>query len=335
MRTLGRRRKTFSYINVMLCLLLYGAIALFVGYSLIRLRRAHNPSFLNNKNVAQTFLKEDSRNLENHIWNLELRLYKQAHHYSNNTFDESNGEHKTHLVSKWRCSQHYHLLILVVSDALNYESRNSIRYTWGNQRLLMDSNATIYFLISKPGNIENARLLNKEQDAFNDILFGDINEDSDNLVYKTLFGLEWASKYCEFQFLFKTADNVFVSLAKIISIISTNYDKKEFVYSGHYVSNKKKDSPDYISGTGFIMNKNTVISLYHQLGTAPVSSTEDVYVGFLAKKASITPEHESNFEINSKDCIYVGSNVIKHTIMSPECMYQMFITCLQRGDCIM
>ena len=335
MRKLGRRRNTFSYINTMLCLLLYGAIALFVGYSLIRLRRAHNPSFLNYKSFAQTFRKEDSRNLENHIWNLELHLYKRAHHYSSNTFDESNGEHKTNLVSKWRCSQPYHLLILVVSDALNYEYRNSIRYTWGNQRLLMDFNATIYFLISKPSNIENVRLLNTEQDAFDDILFGDINEDSQNLDYKTLFGLEWASRYCEFQFLLKTADNVFVSLTKIVSIINSNYAEKEFVYSGHYVSNEKNDSPDYISSTGFIMNKNTVLSLYHQLGTAPVLSTEDEYVGFLAKKAFIKPEHEPNFEINSKDCIYVGSNVIKHPIMSPKCMYQMFITCLQRGDCIM
>ena len=335
MRNFGRRRKTFSYINVMLCILLYGGIALFVGYSLIRLRRVHNPSFLNNKNFAQIFRKEGSRNLENHIWNLELHLYKQTHHYSNNNFDESNGKHKTHLVSKWRCSQPYHLLILVVSDSSNYEHRNSIRYTWGNQRLMMDFNATIYFLLSKPSNIENERLLNTEQDAFNDILFGNINEDPHNLVYKTLFGLEWASKYCEFQFLLKTADNVFVSLVKVISIIKTNYDQKEFVYTGHYVSNEKSDSPDYISSTGFIMNKNTVISLYHQLGATPVLSTEDAYVGFLAKKALIKPEHEPNFEINSKDCIYVGSNVIKHTIMSPECMYQMFITCLQRGDCIM
>ena len=321
--------------NGLLCLLLYGGIAIFAGYSLIRIRRSHNPSFLKSLNFAKKIHKQENINPEDHMWNLELHLYKQASDYPSETFLKSDNEHKTNLVSEWRCSQPYHLLVLIISSASNYQRRNSIRYTWGNQRLLKNLNATVFFLISKQDSIENNMLIDEEQNAFNDILFAAVNEDSKNLVYSTLIGLEWASRCCEFKFLLKTYDNVYVSLNKVISIVTTNYDKKKFVYAGHYISSEQKDDPDYISGTAIIMNKKTVASLYYQSlnSASPLLHNEDAYVGMLAKKARIEPDHESNFEMYSNDCIYISSNVIKHPIKSPECMYQMFITCLLRRDC--
>ena len=322
-------------INGLLCLLLYGGIAIFAGYSLIRLRRSRNPSFLKSLNFAKKIPQQENINPEDHLWNLELHLYKQVNDYPSETFLKSNDEHKSNLVSEWRCSQSYYLLVLIISRASNYQYRNSIRYTWGNQRLLKNLNATIYFLISKQDSIENNMLLDQEQNAFNDILFSAANEDSKNVVYKTLIGIEWAKRYCEFKFLLKTYDNVYVSLNKVISIVTTKYDKKKFVYAGHYISSEQKDNPDYISGNGIIMNKKAVASLYYQSlnYASPLLHNEDAYVGMLAKKALIEPDHEPYFELHSNDCIYISSNVIKHAIKSPECMYQMFVTCLLRRDC--
>lgn len=322
-------------INGLLCLLLYGGISIFTGYSLIRMRRSYNPSFLKSLNFAKDNPKQENINPEDHMWNLELHLYKQVNDYPSETFLKSSDEHKSNLVSEWRCSQPYHLLVLIISSASNYQYRNSIRYTWGNQRLLKNLNATIYFLISKQDSIEKNMLLDEEQNTFSDILFGAINEDSKTLVYKTLIGIEWASRYCKFKFLLKTYDNVYVSLNKVISIVTAKYDRKKFVYAGHYISSEQNDHPDYISGTGVIMNKKTVASLYYQSLNypSPQLHDEDAFVGMLAKKALIKPDHEPNFEMYSNDCVYISSNVIKHAIKSPECMYQMFITCLLRGDC--
>lgn len=118
-------------INGLLCLLLYGEIAIFAGYSLIRLRQSHNPSFLKSLNFAKKIPKQENINPEDHIWNLELHLYKQANDYPSETLPKSDNEHKSNLVSKWRCSQPYHLLVLIISSASNYQHRNSIRYNWG------------------------------------------------------------------------------------------------------------------------------------------------------------------------------------------------------------
>ena len=53
--------------------------------------------------------------------------------------------------------------------------------------------------------------LKTEEIMYRDVIRGSQNEQYRNLTLKTQMGLERASKCCDFEFLLKTDDNVFVN----------------------------------------------------------------------------------------------------------------------------
>ena len=64
------------------------------------------------------------------------------------------------------------------------------------------------------------RLAN-ETHQHKDIVMGDFYEKFYNLPYKFEMILEWAYKYCEFEYLLKTDDDVFVNLPNIYNLLDS------------------------------------------------------------------------------------------------------------------
>jgi len=350
-------------------ILIYGIIAFFAAYVSINTKPTESKwsteEWSYNRKKPVTLTKEERKFLGHQNLNIlpddiqyktqepvrkilkEQNIFYRPHEI----FMKPNKLHKTSLVTSTQCKSNFvKLLILVASKGTNYERRLAIRYTWGDKTTLKKFSSELYFLVSKPILHGEENYIAKEQEIFGDLITGSDYDDYDNVVQKTIFGLEWVSKYCNFKYLLKTDDDVFVYTKTIFKLIE-NLDKQniEYLYTGNLVQNayvlregkykiteeeySLKYYPPYASGGGYILNNATVHALMSKINTYSTFKMEDVYIGILAHHLHIKATNQSHFEMQSDDCLFKAVNVVQHEIPTTDCMYQLFIKCVKEEAC--
>ena len=140
-------------------------------------------------------------------------------------------QHKTTLITKTVCARHYPLLILVSSAPADFERRYLIRQTWGTDNNIIPQWKT-YFLLGQTRNQTHSDLLSKENSIYGDMIRADYYEHYWNQSLKIQMAFEWAARYCEFSYLLKADDDVFVNTKRLLDVLQLKTTPKKGLYMG-------------------------------------------------------------------------------------------------------
>ncbi|XP_020605303.1 beta-1,3-galactosyltransferase 4-like [Orbicella faveolata] len=215
------------------------------------------------------------------------------------TVAEGTLPHRTHLTSRMRCTQKLFLLILVVTAPDNIGRRNVIRKTWGSDPS-MNIRWKTMFLIGQAKDSTQEEYLKAENLMCNDLIRGAQRDTYQNLTLKTQMGLEWAAKYCDFQFVMKTDDDVFVNPYRLMDYLGNPDTPKTKLFLG-YVRRKvvplrqgrngvsveeynKNIYPDFCGGVGYVLSSDLVLKMVQIFDAKKPLKLEDVYIGTLVER---------------------------------------------------
>ena len=255
-------------------------------------------------------------------------------------------EHKTTLITRRTCAHYYYLLILVSSAPANLDRRNNIRKTWASDKELKWPRWKTFFLLGQTPMQNVSESLLREDEEFGDLVRANYIENYYNQTYKIQMGFEWAIRYCEFSFLLKVDDDVFVDGIAVISYLSEPSTPKKELYVGNLIKwakpVRKEDEkwstsydeygetfyPDYCSGFGFILSYDVVALFVEMFDFLPFFKIDDAYVGMLANENGIRARHSSGFEKPDKNsesslCIPFVTTLVRHGTLG-ECLVEIF-----------
>lgn len=148
-----------------------------------------------------------------------------------------------------RCESPVFTVITVISAPKNFDRRSVIRNTWARVRYV-DSQAThimrsgsytpetlikTVFLLGKTDEMTQS-YLETESALYKDIVLGSFTDSYANLTMKAQLGLEWAHKFCKFDYYLKTDDDVFVYSNGLVKLLWNL--PREKVYTGRCDFNK-------------------------------------------------------------------------------------------------
>lgn len=251
-------------------------------------------------------------------------------------------QHKTNLITNTACTQYYFLLILVLSVPPNFERRNLIRQMWGSDNATADKAMwKTFFLLGETRDQTLSDLLKNEERNFGDVIRGNYYEHYQNLSFKVEMGFEWAARYCNFSFLLKTDDDVFVNTKDLILYLQQASTPKRGLYMGKALVGAKprRDGkhgvsldefsgltyPDYCSGAGYVLSYDVVECLVPLFDVVNPFWIEDVYVGILVNKAGFAAVDHKWFivPVRSHDCYFLPNTFIQHRVIG-ECLIKLY-----------
>lgn len=170
------------------------------------------------------------------------------------------------------------VLILVHSAPKNWQKRNVIRETWGQQ----DSRARIYFLLGAVNTSALQARLEEENYMFQDLIQGNFVDHYRNMTYKHVMALKWMVYNCaNVKYLLKTDDDVFVNTPAVYDFLDGNsYDRNYlFCYKNEGARVKRSYRskwrvgtkeypgwyyPPYCPGFSIIYSTDVVFQLYKE-----------------------------------------------------------------------
>ena len=249
--------------------------------------------------------------------------------------------HKTTLITRTACTRHYTLLILVSSAPGHFNRRNLIRQTWGSDSAIKSQWKT-FFVIGQTQNQIHSALLFKENEVYGGIIRANYLEDYWNQTLKIEMAFEWAARYCNFSFLLKTDDDVFVSPKDLIALLQASSTHKHHLYLGNvnvdakvhrggkfkvtYTEYSESTYPSYCSGAGFVLSYDVVECFVALFDVDNPFRIDDVYVGMLAHKAGIKPTNHYWFRVPAssyEDCYYVPQILLQHQVLG-DCLVKLY-----------
>ena len=256
----------------------------------------------------------------------------------NYIYANRSSDHVTSLVTETKCEHMYHVLLLVTSKLDNFEQRQSIRVTWGEDPISVLPRWKTYFLVGRSKDNNSLRKIAREMRTYRDVILGDTFEDFYNLTFKLQMGFEWSYKYCNYKFLLKGDDDIFINVPRLFAFVNHAETPRVSLYAGnvHYAAivsrsgrygvskkeYKKKIYPRYCSGGGFVLTRDVVKKFIDSLDSVDVLKIDDAYVGELALKSGVDVYHDDNFQMfeNSKRCLFKQNTIVHHPVNTKECM---------------
>ena len=158
---------------------------------------------------------------------------------------------------------------------------------------------------------------------------------------KTQTGLEWASKYCGFEFLLKADDDVFVNPYNLLDYLGKPDTPKTKRYTGkcrgpgsrpfrgekYGVSledYKKTTYPAFYNGPAYLLSSDLVHKLVEMLDVNKNPfKLEDVYIGMLVEKMGDIKAVENPLFRYSGQCKFAPDAISQHRV-SVQCMEESF-----------
>ncbi|KAL9970181.1 hypothetical protein ACROYT_G022514 [Oculina patagonica] len=205
--------------------------------------------------------------------------------------------HRTYLISRKRCTEKLFLLIMVFTAPANFDRRNIIRKTWASDPSLKARWKTMFLLGQAVGDSTEKKYLEDEGLKYGDFIRGTQNENYYNLTLKTQMGVEWAAKYCDFQFLLKADDDVFVNPYRLMEYLGNSDTPKTELYLGRVASSgivhrrgkyavsveeyNGTRYPAFCNGPAYLLSWDLVNKLVDLFDVKKPLKLEDVYIDWL------------------------------------------------------
>ncbi|XP_073443650.1 beta-1,3-galactosyltransferase 2-like [Dendrobates tinctorius] len=205
------------------------------------------------------------------------------------------------------------LVIFVLVRCQDFESRHTIRDTWGNESIY-DVEVVKIFLLGLPHIAPNQTqdLLEEESWTFGDIVQQDFIDTYYNLTLKTLMGMEWVTTFCpSASYALKVDSDMFLNVDYLIHNVlypdlpvRTNYFTGALVENSRAVRNKASKSyvpkeiypndtyPPYGSGAGYVFSLDMAKKIYDLAQEIRVIPVEDAFMGICLYELHI-PLNES------------------------------------------
>ncbi|XP_074618648.1 beta-1,3-galactosyltransferase 5-like [Acropora palmata] len=250
-------------------------------------------------------------------------------------------QHRSSLTTRTACQQHYFLLILVASAPAYFDRRRDIRQTWASDSSINPRWKTI-FMLGQTRNSNHSKQLLREEAYYGDLIRADYFEDYWNQTLKIEMGFEWAAKYCNFTFLLKADDDVFVNTPALLSLLDNTKTPKTGLYLGHLYKHPRVQRkgkwlvtqeeynethyPDFCAGPGYILSQDVIVSFVNIFNNISKFRIDDVYVGMLAKEAGVIPRHHAGFQTPpyvSRTCVLLTDTVVRHSAVG-SCLRDLF-----------
>ncbi|XP_032428449.1 lactosylceramide 1,3-N-acetyl-beta-D-glucosaminyltransferase A [Xiphophorus hellerii] len=230
------------------------------------------------------------------------------------------------------------LLLFVKSSPKNFERRQAIRETWGNESFVWSELGVrvrllfvmgVYSGVAQRFRLQHA--LQEEDKTYGDLIQQDFIDTFHNLTTKLIMQFHWSHIYCsQARFLMTADDDIFVHMPNLVRylqhLLVSQPDTKN-LWVGHvhkgappvrwkgskyfvpYDLYPWPSYPDYTSGAGYVVSGNVAAKIYH--ATLVLNSSlyiDDVFMGMCAKAMGVSPMQYVYFSGEGKapyhPCIY-------------------------------
>ncbi|CAH8299734.1 unnamed protein product [Schistosoma turkestanicum] len=208
------------------------------------------------------------------------------------------------------------LLILIKSAPSNYLRRDTIRLTWGNDLCWGGRRVVHLFLLGNvPFDSTGLKsILKNESDVYHDIIQQDFLDTYYNNTYKTMFGINWAVKYCSnVPIIMFVDDDYFVYPKNVIAYIEgLSTELRKLLISGYVWFNagpvRKNNSldnkwfidykeyaprfyPPFVAAGNYFLSMNLAREMNVAMLYTKHFRFDDVYLGIILKKLVRLPIH--------------------------------------------
>ncbi|XP_004869713.1 acetylgalactosaminyl-O-glycosyl-glycoprotein beta-1,3-N-acetylglucosaminyltransferase [Heterocephalus glaber] len=209
------------------------------------------------------------------------------------------------------------LLLAVKSSPENYERRELIRRTWGQERSYRGRHVRCLFLLGNPRPEQAAlapqlaELVDLEARKHGDVLQWAFADTFLNLTLKHVHLLNWLATRCPHaRFLLSCDDDVFVHTTNVLSFLEAQ-SPDHHLFTGQLMHGSVpiRDSwskyfvppqlfpgkayPVYCSGGGFLLSSYTAQALRAAAHQIPLFPIDDAYMGMCLQQARLEPSgHE-------------------------------------------
>lgn len=230
------------------------------------------------------------------------------------------------------------LLLFVKSSPENFQRRQAIRDTWGNETYAwseLGASLRMVFALGvhrddgQRSSVQRALL--QEGQAYGDLIQQDFLDTFHNLTTKLILQFHWAHEYCPQAHFFMSADDdIFVHIPNLVKYLRQLLSRKsgaKDLWVGHVHRGsppiRRKESkyyvpedlypwssyPDYTAGAGYIVSADVAAKIYQ--ATLVLNSSmyiDDVFMGICAKTMGVSPQEHVYFSGEAKapyhPCIY-------------------------------
>ncbi|XP_075131855.1 beta-1,3-galactosyltransferase 1-like [Leptodactylus fuscus] len=202
------------------------------------------------------------------------------------------------------------LVIMVLVQSHDVETRHTIRETWGNESIY-DVDVVRIFLVGLPRVASNKTqwLLEEESEAFGDIIQQDFKDTYYNLTLKTLMGMEWVAKFCSSaSYVMKADSDIFLNVDYLVHEllhpdlpVRNNYFTGEIKAKTGPLRNKaskwyvpkeiypNNTYPPYCAGPGYVFSADLAKKIYDVAQNIRVIPMEDAFMGICLYELNIPP----------------------------------------------
>ncbi|XP_077059141.1 lactosylceramide 1,3-N-acetyl-beta-D-glucosaminyltransferase A [Siphateles boraxobius] len=228
------------------------------------------------------------------------------------------------------------LLLFVKSSPGNFERRQAIRSTWGDEayvsRELGVLVKVVYAMGVNPDVFTNKSLqkdLQKEHVKHGDLVQQDFLDTFHNLTVKLLLQFHWTHENCAHaRFLMTADDDVFIHMPNLVRYLQDLRRRNvRNLWVGHVHRGappiRRRDSkyympfdmyqwssyPDYTAGAGYVVSGDVAAKIYQAMLSLNASMhIDDVFMGVCAITAGVSPQEHVYFSGEGKTpyhpCIY-------------------------------
>ncbi len=230
------------------------------------------------------------------------------------------------------------LLLFVKSSPENFERRQAIRDTWGNESFVwseLGASVRIVFVFGVHADVAQRSRVQKglvqEDQLYGDLIQQNFLDTFHNLTAKLILQFHWCHNYCpQARFVMSADDDIFVHLPNLVRYLQQLLSRQSEVknlWVGHVhrgaPPNRRKNSkyyvssdlypwpsyPDYTAGAGYVVSGDVAAKIYH--ATLVLNSSmyiDDVFMGICAKAMGVSPQEHVYFSGEGKapyhPCIY-------------------------------
>ncbi|RVE49555.1 hypothetical protein evm_005783 [Chilo suppressalis] len=216
------------------------------------------------------------------------------------------------------------LFIVVKSAMQNFDHRTAIRHTYGQEDLIPGRIIKVLFFLGIDNGHPKTELqkqINEEIIKFKDIIQMDFHDTYYNNTIKTMMSFRWLYEHCSTAdyYLF-TDDDMYISVNNLLDHIQDTIvppkqelnEKEKHVYTGYVfkssplrlITSKWRVSldeypwdkwPPYITAGAYLVSNRSMKALYVASLFVKHFRFDDIYLGIVAKKVGIIPEHCEKF----------------------------------------
>ncbi|XP_050982130.1 lactosylceramide 1,3-N-acetyl-beta-D-glucosaminyltransferase B [Labeo rohita] len=293
--------------------------------------------------MLMAYWEKIDNNVVTHVMSFSYRYLRNSFAFVNASFrvnpeDAFKYSNHRYLINHERkCGEKDVLLLLFVkSSSENFERRQAIRSTWGNETYIertLGVTVRVLFALGLHPEPEKRRQLKMqllfEDQRFHDLIQQDFMDTFHNLTLKLLLQLSWKETYCHrAHFLMSADDDVFVHIPNLIHFLQRiGHGKPKNLWIGrvhrgsppvrdkeskYYVSQEMYpwlSYPDYTPGSGYVLSSDVATKIYQAALTINASFyIDDVFLGICAKVMDIAPKDHAFFSGEGKapyhPCIY-------------------------------